>query len=99
MDVIFDAFPSTGAHHETTLGKPRSVKEACLRCHSMHRKCSGDFPCERCMRLGAKCVFPSRKKLQKYNWNAEEIIRDLQSQLDLYKARVFSTEIRLSEIQ
>ncbi|KAG8464951.1 hypothetical protein KFE25_012314 [Diacronema lutheri] len=32
-------------------------KQACMRCHRAKAACRG-FPCERCVRLGAECLFP-----------------------------------------
>lgn len=36
-------------------------KQACMRCHRAKAACRG-FPCERCVRLGAECLFPVRAR-------------------------------------
>ncbi|KAI2630214.1 fungal-specific transcription factor domain-containing protein [Hypomontagnella submonticulosa] len=50
-----------GAHGSMPPSKPLS----CTNCRARKLKCSREHPCSHCVRSGAECVFPTRKRIRK----------------------------------
>ncbi|KAL7620523.1 hypothetical protein AAE478_009518 [Parahypoxylon ruwenzoriense] len=54
------AEPSGAPQHQQQAGKPLS----CTNCRARKLKCSREHPCHHCVRSGAECVFPARKRIR-----------------------------------
>ncbi|KAI1079035.1 fungal-specific transcription factor domain-containing protein [Whalleya microplaca] len=53
------------AENATAAVRPQARLLSCTNCRARKLKCSRQHPCYHCVRSGAQCVFPSRKRIQK----------------------------------
>ncbi|KAI0377669.1 fungal-specific transcription factor domain-containing protein [Hypomontagnella monticulosa] len=49
----------------SSASKPQSKPLSCTNCRARKLKCSRENPCSHCVRSGAECVFPTRKRIRK----------------------------------
>ncbi|KAI1657666.1 fungal-specific transcription factor domain-containing protein [Daldinia decipiens] len=48
-----------------TAQRPQSKPLSCTNCRARKLKCSREHPCSHCVRSGAECIFPTRKRMRK----------------------------------
>jgi hypothetical protein len=83
---------------ETQLkGKPQKKrKRACDRCHRLHKKCDGQYPCANCKHKGIHCSY-SENRLDNVFALQQEIMR-LKKQLSEYEFAQLQCEIKYSTL-
>ncbi|KAI0837682.1 fungal-specific transcription factor domain-containing protein [Hypoxylon sp. FL0890] len=60
-----------------TAPAPQPKPLSCTNCRARKLKCSREYPCSHCLRSGAECIFPTRKRIRKprKNKNSELLQR------------------------
>ncbi|KAI1135981.1 fungal-specific transcription factor domain-containing protein [Hypoxylon sp. FL0543] len=70
-----DAQPTANTASRPPGPQPKPL--SCTNCRARKLKCSREYPCSHCLRSGAECIFPTRKRIRKprKNKNSELLQR------------------------
>ncbi|KAI1405367.1 fungal-specific transcription factor domain-containing protein [Hypoxylon fuscum] len=60
-----DPKPTTANVASRPAQTPQAKPLSCTNCRTRKLKCSREYPCHHCVRSGAECVFPTRKRTRK----------------------------------
>ncbi|KAL4805690.1 hypothetical protein BDV18DRAFT_139657 [Aspergillus unguis] len=58
---------TTPASHVSSGAKKKRRSSACTSCQTRRTKCSGSFPCDKCLSINSSCIFdPKRDRRRKF---------------------------------
>ncbi|KAI0106706.1 fungal-specific transcription factor domain-containing protein [Daldinia grandis] len=72
----------------STAQRPQSKPLSCTNCRARKLKCSREQPCNHCVRSGAECIFPTRKRMRKPRMNKNSDLLQRLSRLESIVGKV-----------
>ncbi|KAI8961910.1 fungal-specific transcription factor domain-containing protein [Daldinia sp. FL1419] len=72
----------------STAQRPQPKPLSCTNCRARKLKCSREHPCTHCVRSGAECIFPTRKRMRKPRTNKNSELLQRLSRLESIVGKV-----------